>query len=135
MAGALRLEIVTPGGRTYGAEDVERIVFRRREPGHEQGSEVAVFPGHGPMLVRVPCTPLRYSRGGHTCFLAVAGGFAEVKGMRVLVVTPQFEETGLDSDEARTKASVLAEQWLEEYKDFVGAMTGLETSTGLAARR
>lgn len=127
MGGALRLEIVTPDGCTYGAEGVERIVFRRREREYEQGSEVAVFPGHGPMLVRMSATPLRYRRGGETCYLAVAGGFAEVKESRVLVVTPRFEEVGMDSDEVRTRASALAEQWLDEYEDFLGAMTGLET--------
>jgi F0F1-type ATP synthase epsilon subunit len=134
MGGALRLEIVTPGGRTYRAESVERIVFRRREREHEQGSEVAVFPGHEPMLVRMPCTPLRYSRDGETFYLAIAGGFAEVKESRVLVVTPQFEEIGTESSEVRARASALAQQWLEEYEDFVGAMTGLETLRGPAAR-
>jgi F0F1-type ATP synthase epsilon subunit len=134
MGGALRLEIVTPGGRTYRAEGVERIVFRRREREHEQGSEVAVFPGHEPMLVRMPCTPLRYARAGETRHLVVAGGFVEVKESRVLVVTPQFEEVGIDSEYTRGRAAALAEQWLEQYEDFLAAMTGLETSTGPAAR-
>jgi len=134
MATALTIEMVTPDGHTYALENVERIVFRRREQEHEQGSEVAVFPGHGPMLVRVPCTPLRLVHSGETRYFVVAGGFAEVKGPRVLIVTPRFEEVGPDSDEVRTKASALAEQWLKEYEDFLGAMTGLETQMGRAAR-
>ena len=126
MSGLLRLDIVTPGGDTYETEDVERIVFRRREREYEQGSEVGVFPGHGPMLARLPCTPLRFTRGGETRLLAIAGGFAEVKGSEVLIVTPHFEEVGTDSDEARAGAGALAEQWLEDYADFLGAMTGIE---------
>ena len=59
--------------------------------------------------------------------ILVWGEAAEVKESRMLVVTPRFEEASADSDEVRTRASALAEQWLDEYEDFLGAMTGLET--------
>ena len=75
--------------------------------------------------MRVPCTPLRFQRGGETSLLVIAGGFVEVRGPRILIVTPDFEEVGADSPEARVRASSIAESWLEQYDDFLGAMTGL----------
>ncbi|MDH4138954.1 MAG: hypothetical protein OEV43_00070 [Coriobacteriia bacterium] len=120
------LEIITPDGKSFVAEDIEQVVFRRREHVHEQGSEVALFPLHGPLLMRIPCTPVRYSCGGEIRHLVLGGGFVQVKGSKVLCVTPRFQAVGVDSPEARNVAKRIADQWLAEATDFIGSMTGFK---------
>lgn len=92
-AARLRLELITPDGHVLEEDGVEVVVFRRCEARFELGSEIAIFPGHAPTLVRIPDAPLRYRKDGRTVKLRVGGGFVEVKGGRVLVVTPRFEVT------------------------------------------
>ncbi len=85
----LSLEIVTPGGVTMEESDVDGVVVRRREAG-ALGSEIAVLPLHGPMLVRVaPCT-MRIYRGGETRLQQIDGGFMEVRGDKVTLVTTKM---------------------------------------------
>ncbi len=86
----MHLEIITPDGELLEAEDVDEVVVRRREAQFELGSEIAIFPGHAPMLIQLPDAPLRYRSRGHTFHIMAAGGFAEVKHDRVLVVTPEL---------------------------------------------
>jgi F-type H+-transporting ATPase subunit epsilon len=93
-AAVLHLELITPDGHLLEEDAVDEVVFRRREARFELGSEVAVLPGHAPMLVRIPDAPLRYRTQGRTVHLQVGGGFVEVKRGRVLVVTPRFEPAG-----------------------------------------
>ena len=59
-ARGLTLEIVTPDGVAVREERVEVVVLRRRERRFERGSEIAVFPLHGPLLVRLPVAPVRW---------------------------------------------------------------------------
>jgi F0F1-type ATP synthase epsilon subunit len=87
----LRLEIITPDGHLLVEEQVDEVVIRRREPRFEQGSEIAIFPGHAPALVRIPEGPMRYRKDGRTFGLSTGGGFVEVKRGQVLVVTPRFD--------------------------------------------
>ena len=94
MTARLRLEVITPDGHLLEEDRVDEVVFRRREARFELGSEIAIFPGHAPSLIRIPDAPLRYRKDGRTVQLAVGGGFVEVKRDRVLVVTPRFEQTG-----------------------------------------
>jgi F-type H+-transporting ATPase subunit epsilon len=88
----LSLEIVTPDGHFLKEKDVDVVVFRRKEKRFERGSEIAVFPRHAPTLIRIPAAPVRYRKGEQTFYLAVDGGFVEVKRNQVLVVTSRFEK-------------------------------------------
>ncbi len=90
-AAALRLEVITPDGHLLEEDAIEVVVFRRREARFERGSEVAILPGHAPLLVRIAAGPLRYRKDGRTVRLEVGGGFVEVKRGRVLIMTPRYE--------------------------------------------
>ncbi len=123
-ARALVLEIVTPDGRALLEAGVDAVVLRRRERRFEVGSEIAVFPRHAPTLVRLPIAPVRYRKDGVTVHLAVAGGFAEVRGDRVLVVTPRCERVPRDAPAPRAVATATCRRWAEELRDFRAAMVG-----------
>lgn len=76
--GPISLEIVTPLGRVEGRSGIDELVMRRREARFEVGSEIAVFPGHAPMLVRVPESDIRYASAGRTRYVHIGPGFVEV---------------------------------------------------------
>jgi F0F1-type ATP synthase epsilon subunit len=90
----LTLEIVTPLGVWLERDAVDEIVVRRLEPERESGSEIAVFPRHGPLLVHVPRHVLRYRWRGETKRVQVGSGFVEVFRDRVTVMVPSAEEVG-----------------------------------------
>ncbi len=88
----MQLEIIAPDGERLAADAVDEVVVRRREPRFELGSEIAIFPGHAPMLIQLPDAPVRYRSRGQTFHVIAAGGFVEVKRDRVLIVTPRLAQ-------------------------------------------
>ncbi len=90
IAESLHLEVITPDGDVLEEDAVDEVVVRRREARFELGSEIAILPGHAPLLVRIPEAPLRYRKAGRTFQLHVGAGFVEVKRGRVVVVTRRF---------------------------------------------
>ena len=82
----LRLEIVTPGGLALRAEELDEVVVRRREPDHDPGSEVAILPHHGSLLMRSAAGEVRYRRAGHVMRVPVGVGVTEVLDGRVLMM-------------------------------------------------
>jgi F0F1-type ATP synthase epsilon subunit len=84
----LSLEIVTRGGRRVFEDDLVEIVFRRREQRFEQGSEVAIFSGHAPMLMQNAGGDVRWKDDKQVVHhYDVEAGLVEVLENRVLVVT------------------------------------------------
>ena len=120
----LVLRIVTPDGRTLSAKGIDVVVVRRKEKRFEVGSEVAIFPHHAPTLIWIPIAPLRYRRGHRTSYLAVAGGFAEIKADHILVVTPRFEVVSSGEPEPSVKAMQITEQWRSQHAEFQREMVG-----------
>jgi len=109
--GALTLEIVTPDGVALQEDGVEVVVLRRREPRFEVGSEIAIFPLHAPLLVRLAVAPARYRKGGETVHLAVEAGFGEVIGDRVVIVTPRCERVPATNLDPSASAEELCDRW------------------------
>jgi F0F1-type ATP synthase epsilon subunit len=120
----LNLQVISPDGRSLQVQDVDAVIVRRKERRFEQGSEVAIFPLHAPTLIRIPVAPLRYQKGGRTEYLVTGGGFVEVKGNQVLVVTPRFEEIGADEPDPSKKTKHMAAQWLRKQTEFQKEIVG-----------
>ncbi|MRS12364.1 MAG: hypothetical protein EG823_04745 [Actinobacteria bacterium] len=96
MSGQITLEVVTPLGRAAKRTGLDEVVVRRRELAFDRGSEVAIFPGHGPMLVRVAESDIRLEGHGRTMWLHVGSGFAEVRNDHVTVLT-SFARPGAEA--------------------------------------
>ena len=122
--GYLDLEIITPDGKSLNEKQIHSVVFRRKEKRFELGSEIAVFPRHAPLLIRIPIAPVRYRKGERTSYVAVGGGFVEVKNNQVLVVTPRFEKIRSDDPAPSIKAGRITERWRREQKEFQKEMVG-----------
>lgn len=120
----LVLQIVTPDGQSLKEKQVDVVVFRRKEKRFELGSEIALFPRHAPTLIRIPVAPVRYRKGERSYYVAVGGGFVEIKENQVLVVTPRFEKIRSDAPMPSRKARQVTEQWRQENKEFQREMVG-----------
>jgi F-type H+-transporting ATPase subunit epsilon len=101
----LTLEVATPT-RLVVTETVDEVVA----PGTE--GYFGVLPGHAPFLTTLGVGELTYRRGREERHLAIAGGFAEVRNDKVIVLadTAEYPE---EIDRARAeRARARAEQRL-----------------------
>lgn len=93
----LRLEILTPEKAVYD-DEVDMVIA----PGSE--GYLGVLPHHAPLFTTLGPGELRVKRGGVEETLAVFGGFMDVRGDRVTVLTDAAEHAE-DIDEARVQAA------------------------------
>ena len=95
MAERLTLELATPNRLVVTAE-VDEVVA----PGSE--GYFGVLPGHAPFLATLGIGELTYRVGRDEHHVAVAGGFAEVRNDKVIVLADTAEMTA-DIDRARAE--------------------------------
>lgn len=119
---ALTLEIATPT-RLVVAETVDEVVI----PGIE--GYFGVLPGHAPFLTTLGIGEVTYRQGRDERHLAVAGGFAEVRNDKVIVLADRAERPD-EVDRARAeRARERAEQRLagrgSEDIDYARALCAL----------
>jgi F-type H+-transporting ATPase subunit epsilon len=118
----LRLEIVTPEGKTY-SDDVDSVLI----PGSD--GEMGVLPEHAPLLTSLKPGELRVVKGGEEIRLAVGEGFAEIAQDSVNVLTDMaVRETDIDeaaAEEAIRRAEAAmkdASNSEEQSAAFAGAI-------------
>ena len=122
MADRLTVEIATPT-RQVVAETVDEIVI----PGSQ--GYFGVLPGHAPFLTTLGIGELMYRIGRDEHHLAVAGGFAEVRNDKVIVLADTAERPE-EIDRARAeRARDRAERRLsgrsDEEVDYQRALAAL----------
>jgi F-type H+-transporting ATPase subunit epsilon len=122
----LQFELATPSRLLVSAE-VDEVVA----PGAE--GYFGVLPGHAPFLTTLAPGDVMYRQGGVEHHVAVAGGFAEVTGDRVIILA-ETAEAPEEIDRARAeRARQRAEQRLagrvpeggEEEIDYDRALASL----------
>jgi F-type H+-transporting ATPase subunit epsilon len=122
MADRLTLEVATPS-RLVVADAVDEVVA----PGIE--GYFGVLSGHAPFLTTLGIGELTYRIGRDESRLAIAGGFAEVRNDKVIVLAASAERPE-DIDRARAeRAKARAEQRLagrgQDEIDFTRAAAAL----------
>jgi F-type H+-transporting ATPase subunit epsilon len=80
----LRLEVVTPERVVY-TDDVDMVIAPATE------GYVGILPHHAPLLTTLGPGEFRVKKGGVEEVLAVFGGFMDVRGDRVVVLTEDAE--------------------------------------------
>ena len=95
MADRLLLEIATPT-RLLVSETVDEVVA----PGIE--GYFGLLPGHAPFLTTLGIGELSYRIGREEYHLAIAGGFAEVRNDKVIILADAAERPE-DVDRARAE--------------------------------
>jgi F-type H+-transporting ATPase subunit epsilon len=123
VADHLTLELVTPTKLVASETTVDEVVV----PGSE--GYFGVLPGHAPLLATLGIGELTYRIGREEHHVAVAGGFAEVRNDKVIILADTAEKPD-EIDRARAeRAKERAEQRLSgrlpEEIDYVRAMAAL----------
>ena len=113
MAGKLRLVIVTPEGKTFD-DDVEQVVM----PGVE--GQLGVLPGHVPLLTQIMPGELDLKAHSKGDELAVGGGFAEITGSRVTILTDMAVKPEEIDDLAAIQLAKGIAKKVEESLDYPG---------------
>jgi len=109
LAPSIRLEIVTPERVIYSGE-VDAVVA----PGIE--GQLGILPHHAPLMTLLQAGELRVRRGEEEVYVAVFGGFLEVRPDRVIVLADAAERAE-EIDVARAEeAKRRAEQNLANRK-------------------
>src|SRR5687767_8251042 len=93
----LRLEVITPERVVY-AEDVDMVIAPATD------GYVGILPHHAPLLTTLGPGEFRVKKGGVEEVLAVFGGFMDVRGDRVTVLTDAAEHAD-EIDEQQAQAA------------------------------
>jgi len=94
----LKLEIVTPEGRTF-SEDVDMVVI----PGVE--GQLGVYPKHVPLMTQLLPGEIKILQGGKETELVLGNGFAEINQMSVSILT-DMAATESDIDETTIEEAI-----------------------------
>lgn len=137
MADRLTLEVATPT-RLVVSEAVDEVVA----PGLL--GYFGVLPGHAPFLTTLGVGELTYRQGRQEHHLAVAGGFAEVRNDKVIVLADSAERPDeIDrarAEEARRRAERRlsgrphADEEAIDYPRATLALARAQTRLAVAAR-
>lgn len=105
----MKVNVVTPDGPVYESE-VEMVSTKA------QSGELGILPGHIPMVAPLAIGAVRLKNSSKTDFVAVTGGFLEVRSDQVTILA-QAAEKAVDIDVERAlQAKKRAEQRLNENK-------------------
>jgi F-type H+-transporting ATPase subunit epsilon len=91
----LRLEVITPERVVY-TDDVDMVIAPATD------GYVGILPHHAPLLTTLGPGEFRVKKGGAEEVLAVFGGFMDVRGDRVVVLTEDAEHAeDIDAKQAQ----------------------------------
>ncbi|TDF93545.1 F0F1 ATP synthase subunit epsilon [Paenibacillus piri] len=106
------LEIVTPERKVF-AEQVNMIVVKGVE------GELGILPNHIPLVTPLKVAPVTVKQNGKEQYIAVNGGFMEVRKDKVVILAESAElPEQIDVERAR-EAKTRAEQRLTSKQDQV----------------
>ncbi|MGP4072308.1 F0F1 ATP synthase subunit epsilon [Piscibacillus sp. B03] len=106
----LNVSVVTPDGPAL--EGSYEMVSVRAESG-----ELGILPGHIPLVAPLTISAVRLKKEGQTDYLAVSGGFVEVRPEQVTILAQAAEQPSeIDVDRAK-QAKERAEQRLNQAKN------------------
>lgn len=117
----LKLEIVTPERKVYD-QDVNMVVVKG------EAGELGILPNHIPLVTPLKVAPVKVKKAGGDEFVAVHGGFMEVRKDKVVILAEAAELPGEIDVERATKAKERAMQRLhnKEHIDFKRAEIALQ---------
>jgi F-type H+-transporting ATPase subunit epsilon len=110
----LRLEIVTPERKVY-EKDVNMVVVKG------VAGELGILPHHIPLVTPLKVAPVKVKIGDSVEFIAVHGGFMEVRKDKVVILA-EAAEMGSDIDVSRARlAKERAERRLAQKQSDISA--------------
>lgn len=119
----VKVSVVTPDGPVYDSE-VEMVSVRATS------GELGILPGHIPLVAPLAISAVRLKKDGKTEYIAVSGGFLEVRPDQVTILA-QSAELASDIDieralRAKERAEQRVNQQRTEHTDFRRAELALQ---------
>src|SRR5262245_19369279 len=105
VTGKLTLRVITPSRIAFD-ESVESV----RLPGAD--GQFGILPHHAPLVAALDAGLMRYRQGGKEHALFISGGFCEVQGSTVRVVTEAGERPQEIDEERARRAEARARERL-----------------------
>ncbi|WP_042354353.1 F0F1 ATP synthase subunit epsilon [Bacillus rubiinfantis] len=105
----IKVSVVTPDGPVYES-DVEMVSTKAKT------GELGILPGHVPMVAPLEIGSVRIKKDGKTEYVAVSGGFLEIRPDQVTVLAQAAERSEDIDVERAMRAKERAEQRLQEQK-------------------
>jgi len=121
----LKLEIITPE-RVVFSDGVDQISMMTKD------GEITVLPHHIPLVTVLQPGELRYKKNGQEFFMAVSGGFAEVRPDNSVRILADSAEHAHEIDITRAEAAreraakLMTESRSKEDVDFVSIQAAME---------
>ncbi len=119
----LNFEITTPEKVVY-SDQVDEVVLPTVQ------GEIGILPNHIPLVSILKPGELRIKKGNEEEFLAVSGGFIEVRPDKVVVLADSAEKSDdIDeekAEEARQKAEKLLTEKKTDAKEFAALSAKIE---------
>jgi F-type H+-transporting ATPase subunit epsilon len=103
----ISVSVVTPDGPVYES-DVEMVSTKA------QSGELGILAGHIPMVAPLEIGVVRLKNGSSTEFVAVSGGFLEVRPDKVTILAQSAEKSSDIDAERALRAKERAEQRLRD---------------------
>ena len=123
MAKKLNFEITTPEKVVF-SDQVDEVILPTPL------GEVGILPNHIPLVSLLSAGELRIKKGAETTFLAVSGGFIEVRPDKVVVLADSAERAeDIDekqATEARQRAQELAKTKRVDTAEFTALAAKIE---------
>nr|P07678.1 RecName: Full=ATP synthase epsilon chain; AltName: Full=ATP synthase F1 sector epsilon subunit; AltName: Full=F-ATPase epsilon subunit [Bacillus sp. PS3]pir/S02256/ H+-transporting two-sector ATPase (EC 3.6.3.14) epsilon chain - thermophilic bacterium PS-3 [Bacillus sp. PS3]CAA27607.1 ATPase epsilon subunit (aa 1-132) [Bacillus sp. PS3]CAA30656.1 unnamed protein product [Bacillus sp. PS3] len=107
----IHVSVVTPDGPVY-EDDVEMVSVKAKS------GELGILPGHIPLVAPLEISAARLKKGGKTQYIAVSGGFLEVRPDNVTILA-QAAERAEDIDVLRAKARKSGRTPLQSQQDDI----------------
>ena len=107
----IKLDIVTAEQLVF-SDDVDIVVA----PGID--GELAVLPHHAPLMTMLQPGELRVRKGGEETFMAITGGFLEVRPDRVVVLADAAERVDEIDVERAEAARKRAKERLSQQREL-----------------
>ncbi len=120
----MKLEIVTPEKKAY-EDDVDQVTLTTTE------GQITVLPHHLPIFTQLSAGEITVKKAGKTLPLASGGGFAEITGERVSVLTDladrpeEIDEKTVEEARKRAEAAMKEKHLLSE-EEFAATAAALE---------
>jgi F-type H+-transporting ATPase subunit epsilon len=103
----MRLEIITPETVAY-SEEADQVTLSTVD------GKITVLPNHVPLVTKLLAGELALKKGGQTTVLATGGGFAQITGVKVSVVTDLAQRPEEIDEKAAEEARKRAAETLKE---------------------
>ncbi|MFA6098233.1 MAG: F0F1 ATP synthase subunit epsilon [Patescibacteria group bacterium] len=123
MANKINFEITTPE-RVVFSDQVDEVVLPTMQ------GEIGILPNHIPLVSLLSAGEIRIKKGKEEFFMAVSGGFIEVRPDKVVVLADTAERAEeIDekrAEEARQRAQALAHEKRTDAREFAAITAKME---------